>query len=212
MTRTRTASAAALALSAALLLAGCGMSVVEPESSGSDDSNASASPDSSASSSPSSAPSNDIAPATGETITGSGYSFSVPEGWGLPPEDVTAGQADVFAADLTDVEDGFSDNVNVVLSPAGEITAEQVETLGVEELEANGATEVVADERIEVAGSESAHLSAMFEQQGVQYAIDQYYLTSGGQTYIVTFSFSPTVERTQRTEVAESILATWAWA
>lgn len=204
MTRTRTASAAALTLSAALLLAGCGMSV-SPDSTGSGDAGG-------ASAAPSTSAAPEVAPAAGETITGTGYSFSVPEGWGVPSQDVVPSQVDVFAADLTDVEDGFSDNVNVLLSPMGEITPDLVESAGVDELEASGATEVTVGDRVDVAGSESAHLSAMFEQQGVQYAIDQYYVTTDGQTFVVTFSFSPTVERAQRTEVAESVLASWTWS
>ncbi len=206
-TGTRTASAAALALSAVLLLAGCGMSVAEREETSPGAAESSASP----SSAPSSAPTSDAAPAAGERVSGTGYSFTVPEGWGVPSADLVPAQADVFAVDLTDVEDGFSDNVNVLLSPAGAITPEQVESLGTAELEANGATEVAIGERITVAGSESAHLSAMLEQQGVQYAIEQYYATDAGQTHVVTFSFSPSVEGAQRAEIAESVLATWSW-
>ena len=36
--------------------------------------------------------------------------------------------------------------------------------------------------------------------------------TLEGQTYVVTFSFSPTVDDDQREAVAESVLASWAWA
>ena len=115
------------------------------------------------------------------------------------------------AADLTDT-DGFADNVNVVLSPAGEVSAEQVEGAGVTELENAGATDVEANDRVVVAGAESAHLSANLSASGTSYAVEQYYVTDEGQTYVVTFSFSPTVDDDQREAVAESVLASWAWA
>jgi hypothetical protein len=119
--------------------------------------------------------------------------------------------ADVLVADLSDA-DGFTDTVNVVLSPAGELTPEQVETLGVDELEAAGATEVTVRERITVGESESAHLSAGLTSSGADYLVEQYYVTRDGQTYVVTFSFSPTVADPERDALSESVLATWAWS
>ncbi|NRG39314.1 hypothetical protein HRK28_00110 [Rathayibacter sp. VKM Ac-2835] len=153
----------------------------------------------------------ETAAATGDTITGDGYSYSVPEGWGAPDADPATMGADTLAADLTDT-DGFADNVNVVLSPAGEVSAEQVEDAGVTELESAGATDVEANDRVVVAGAESAHLSANLTASGATYAVEQYYVTDEGQTYVVTFSFSPTVDDDQREAVAESVLASWAWA
>jgi hypothetical protein len=183
-----------LVLATALVLAGC--SVAAPPS-----------PDTDAETG---APTSDAAPATGELISGDGYSYHVPEGWGLPPEDVASG-ADTLALDLTD-DDGFSDNVNVLLSPAGSITPDQVEEAGPPELENSGATEVEVRPRLSVAGEESAHITALFSQGGATYRIDQYYPTHDGQTYVVTFSFSETLPQADREALAESVLASWAWA
>ncbi|QHC58904.1 hypothetical protein [Rathayibacter sp. VKM Ac-2760] len=153
----------------------------------------------------------DAAAATGEKITGTGYAYSVPEGWGAPDTDPASMGADTLAADLADT-DGFADNVNVVLSPAGEVTADQVESAGVTELETAGATDVETNDRVVVAGSESAHLSATLAASGTSYNVEQYYVTDDGQTYVVTFSFSPTVDDDDREAVAESVLASWSWA
>ena len=180
-----------LVLATALVLAGC--SVLPPA------------PDTDTE-----APTSDAAPATGELISGDGYTYNVPEGWGPPPQDVSSG-ADTLALDLTD-DDGFSDNVNVLLSPAGSITADQVEQAGPPELEDSGATDVEVRPRLAIAGEESAHLSALFTQGGATYQIDQYYPTHDGQTYVVTFSFSQTVSQGDREDLAESVLASWAWA
>ncbi|MFE1645979.1 hypothetical protein [Microbacterium sp. P01] len=165
---------------------------------------------SSTDSSESSAPEVTTAPASGTTITGTGYSFAVPEGWDIPEGEKPAG-VDSLAADLTDT-DGFADNVNVVLSPAGEVTPEQVETQGVSELEDAGAADVTVQDRVTVAGSESAHLSASLAASGTDYQIEQYYVSQDGQTYVVTFSFSPTVGDADRTDLSESVLAGWTWS
>lgn len=153
----------------------------------------------------------EVAPAAGPKVEGDAYTFTVPEGWGFPPEAPAGYDASMFAADLDDIEDGFSDNVNVITSPAGEITPEQVETDGVAELEAANATDVTVQDRVTAAGTESAHLSAGFSAEGVDYLIDQYYLTDAGQTHIVTFSFSPDVAQEDRDALAASVLATWTW-
>lgn len=153
----------------------------------------------------------DTAAAAGVQVTGDGYSYAVPEGWDIPDTDAASIGADTLAADLTDT-DGFSDNVNVVLSPAGAVTPEQVEDAGVSELTGAGATDVEVQDRVRVAGTESAHLSGSLTAQGASYSIEQYYLTQDDQTYVVTFSFSPTVDDDAREDVAESVLASWAWA
>lgn len=150
------------------------------------------------------------APATGETISGTGYSFAAPEGWSVP-EGVSPTGVDVVVADLADA-DGFSDNVNVVLSPAGEVTSDQVESLGVAELEGAGATDVKTRDRITVAGSEAAHLAGGFSSNGAEYHIDQFYLSNAGQTYIVTLSTSPALSESDRDALWGSVLASWAWS
>ncbi|MBN9224515.1 MAG: hypothetical protein ABS63_11055 [Microbacterium sp. SCN 70-27] len=148
-----------------------------------------------------------VAPATGELISGTGYTYSVPEGWADPGE-VPGFSPDSIAADLTD-DDGFADNVNVILSPAGKVTPEQVESAGVKELEGAGATDVTVQPRVKIAGQESAHLSAALASGGTTYAAEQYYVSNGDQTYVVTFSFSPTVGAKERVALAESVLASW---
>jgi hypothetical protein len=185
-----------VALAASLALAGC--SILTPASP------PAGNPDSTQSTE------SGVAPATGPTITGNGYSFSAPEGWGHPETTATPANVDTFAGDLQDT-DGFVDNINVLLSPAGEVTPDQIESLGVKELEDVGAENVKAQPRITVAGSESAHLSALFTSGSVKYQIEQYYASHNGQTYIVTFSFSESVAESARDDIASSVLSTWLW-
>lgn len=186
-------------LAASLALAGCSTGGASTTS----DTSSAAEPSGGSSAEPS------TTSAAGATITGTGYTYVVPEGWGEADGSV-ASQSDSLAGDLTD-DDGFADNVNVILSPAGEVTPDQVESGGADELKNAGATDVTVRDRVNVAGSESAHLSAGFTSSGATYQIEQYYLTNNGQTFVVTFSFSPTVSEADRDAVAQSILATWMW-
>ncbi|MFT4221199.1 MAG: hypothetical protein QM611_11895 [Microbacterium sp.] len=182
---------AALVLGVSLALAGC----------------ATTGPQATTSASP--AAETTVAPAVGETISGTGYSYTVPEGWGVP-DPIEGYDPDSFAADLDDT-DGFSDNVNVIVSPAGVVTPDEVESAGFDELESVGATDVTVGERVTVAGSESAHLSASMSANGQEYVIEQYYTTDDQQTYVVTFSFSSSVPQADREALAASVLATWTW-
>lgn len=180
----------------ALLAAGCGDDASDKKA---DDKN-SADPESS----------QKEAPATGAEISGTGYTYNVPEGWAKPSQPTPGFDPDSLASDTTD-DDGFMDNVNVILSPAGEITPEQVETAGVAELEQAGATDVSAEDRTTIAGNESAHLKAGMSVGTNAYTIDQFYVSDDDQTFIITFSFSPDVSDEDRAAVTGPTLASWTW-
>lgn len=193
-----------LTFAASLALVGCAdSSATEPSKSA---------PAATQASNPAAAPGSgpDAKQAAGKSIEGSGYSFVVPEGWAIPEDGAAQEGVDVLAANLADT-DGFADNVNVVVSPAGEVTPEQVESKGVKELENAGAKDVTARDRVTVGDWESAHLSAVFPHDADEYLIDQFYVSHDKQTYIVTFSFSPTVAEADRDDVSSSVLATWTW-
>lgn len=150
-----------------------------------------------------------VAPEAGQTITGTGYTFVAPEGWAQLESSTATEGADTVVADQTDT-DGFANNANVVLSPAGQVTPEQVETLGAGELEKAGATDVMVRDRVAVAGSKAAHLSARFTSEGTAYQVEQFYVTGDGQTFVLTFSFSPAVSDADRDALTDSMLATWS--
>ncbi len=148
-------------------------------------------------------------PATGTTIAGDGYTYVVPEGWTVPGD--TGFDLDSVAMD-SEATGNFASNVNVLLSPGGKLTADEVEEAAIPELESVGATDVTVHDRLTIAGSESAHLSAQLAQQGVEYVSEQYYLSDEDQTYVVTFSFAGDTAVEDRRSVAESVLVTWEWA
>jgi hypothetical protein len=204
MRRTPTLAVSVLAFSLALGLAGCASEPAPSDSSSSDSSSPSES------SAPSQPADPAAAPATGATVVGNGYSFTAPEGWGEQDNSVAPG-TDTVAVDLAPTGP-FASNVNVVLSPSGAFTADQVEAAAGAELETSGATDVAVLDRLTVAGSESAHITAVMDISDLTYRIHQYYVTDDDQTYIVTFSADVAVSDDDATAVAESVLATWTWA
>lgn len=150
------------------------------------------------------------APATGTQITGTGYSYAAPAGWEDPGE-IPGYDLDTVVVDPKDA-DGFSDNLNVLLSPAGLVAPELIETAGVTELEGSGAQNVTVQPRAKVDGTEAPHLSATLSENGTDYLIEQYYVSSTTQTYVVTFSFSDTVSAADRAAVIDPVLASWEFA
>lgn len=152
----------------------------------------------------------DAAPATGITISTDEYSYAVPEGWEVP-ESIPGFSPHSFAADMSDM-DGFADNVNVFESPNGLLSPEDVEATATAELESVGASTVEIGERVMIADSISAHVTAVVDRSEPSYAVEQYYVSTDDQTYIVTFSYSGTVPADERVDIAESVLAAWQWS
>ncbi|WP_213816710.1 hypothetical protein [Glaciihabitans sp. dw_435] len=201
---TPTLAVSALVLTVATALAGCSSASPEPASSSAESVAPSPSTTAAASSTL------DATPAAGDVITGTGYSYAVPKGWGKHDSAAAAG-TDSIAIDLAPTGN-FANNVNVVLSPAGAVTPAQVEAAAGSELTSSGATGVAVLDRVTVAGSESAHITATMTSSGVTYRIHQYYLSTDKQTYIVTFSYGTSVPDADAIGIAESVLASWKWS
>ena len=148
--------------------------------------------------------------AKGPEISGTGYIYNVPRGWGRPPQNIPGFNPDSLAVDLRD-SDGFTDNVTVILSPAREMTPAQLEDAAEKELGAVGAKDISLNDRVTVAGSESVHVTAGMSMNDNDYTIEQFYPTDNGQTFVVTFSFSSRVTARERATVTDAALASWVW-
>lgn len=146
----------------------------------------------------------------GTTITGTGYTYVVPRGWGPPPQKLPGFDPDSLAVDLQDTDD-FADNVNVLLSPASPMTPGEAERAAEQELTAVGASDISIQDRVTVAGGESAHTSAVMSMNDVEYRIEQFFPTDNAQTFVLTFSFSSSVTPPERNEVTDAVLASWSW-
>lgn len=204
--RTLTRRVAALAIVPTLTLAGCG---------GGSDSDGDAPETDSTSSSTSDAPDDDADDSAddGRTVEGTDYSYSLPDGWEVPTQDIPGTeQTDSFAADLTDT-DGFSDNINVIrLDPAPVDDLDDLEKGLTDELEKAGSQDVSVRDRTEVDGDETVHIASTQSQQGKQYLTEQYNAIHDGVSYVITFSYSDTVSENDRDDISESILDTWKWS
>jgi hypothetical protein len=149
-------------------------------------------------------------PATGDLITGSGYSFNAPAGWTAPPD--AAARADVYLINPEPDESDFIDTMSVLFGPENGDTPDEIEVNGVAYLEqVVGATEVQVGPRVLVAGSEALHFSALLTSSGISYWTEQYLVTSAGIVFTVTFSFGEAVPQPDRESLAQSVLATWVW-
>ena len=205
--RART-SLAAVGVAAALTLTLAGCFTPSPASPTTDESAPPSADDSATDES--APPALTVDPATGELLTGTGYSVNAPEGWTVPSDAPT--QADVFAVASPDA-DGFYNTVNVLIAPTIGDSAETEEIRGVAYLESTGATDVQVRPRVAVAGVESVHISAKrTSSNGVAFWTEQYLVTANDVDYTVTFAFSETTPQEDREAVAASVLASWAWA
>ena len=212
MRRTHALTVSAFALTLTLGLAGCASDADDSEPSSTTPSS-SQSPAAEAPSTEPSAPTQPadtgVAVAAGAVVAGDGYTYTIPVGWSQQ-DAALAPQADTIAADSAPTGP-FASNINVVLTPSGALTADMVEAVAVNELEAGGATSVEVLDRVTVAGSDTAHVTAVLTVGELTYRIHQYYVSSDDQTYVVTFSAAEDLPDEQTTALAESVLATWTW-
>ena len=56
-----------------------------------------------------------------------------------------------------------------------------------------------------------AHVTATGSVNDADYRVEQFYPTTDGQTYVVSFSFSTSVSAADRAAVADTVLSSWAW-
>ncbi|WP_375001725.1 hypothetical protein [Aeromicrobium sp. CTD01-1L150] len=181
----------AAALTAATLLAACG--------GGSDDSDADNGTDE---------PTTSVEAASGETASTDDFSFTAPEGWNDVTDDIPGFDPEIaYAAQSSDSD--FNDNVNVVREPnAFDGTAEEYADANVDALSQGGYDEPrkigTFDDWVVVA--------AGADQNGVTYVVNQYYTVVDDQGWVVTFSFAGDTPEDERSELADSVMQTWAWA
>lgn len=185
----RLRKALVLALAASLLLVGCGTSTAPLSLDG-------------------------VAPATGPTVTGTGYSFNAPETWSVPDQGGMGAYESFATSPMTD--EGFMSNVNVGLSPLGSASIDALEKAAVAELKNTKVPDftisnVTVKERVMVAGSEAAHVSSDVTMREVAIATEQYFLKNDGRAFVVTFTYLASIPKAERDAISESILATWTW-
>lgn len=153
-----------------------------------------------------------VAPATGDTVTGTGYSYLAPKGWRPPSQKIPGFDPDSLVGDSAD-KDGFTDNLNVIrVDPAPTDDADALESAAEKELKTARATGIKVLPQQQVDGTPAVHLTSGFSQNSVNYLVDQFSMIHGKVVYTITFSFSSTVPPERQDSVAQSVLTTWKWA
>ncbi|MCL8253122.1 hypothetical protein AERO_17185 [Aeromicrobium fastidiosum] len=207
--RTLTRRVAALAIVSSLTLAGCGGSDGGSDDSSDNDSSSSATTDAPDDDTDTDSGS-DVAPATGDVISGTGFSFNAPEGW-TDAKDVLP-SALAVAANRSDA-DGFSDNINVIEDKTiVDVDRDDLEAAVKRVLEGVNAQDVTIKDPVDVAGEEAVTVAAVLEQNGTKYRTEQFAVSHDGKGYVVTFSFSDTVSEDDREDLTDSVLETWKWS
>ncbi|MCW2799563.1 MAG: hypothetical protein JWQ70_1035 [Aeromicrobium sp.] len=153
-------------------------------------------------------------PADGDTVTGTGYSFTVPKGWKVErPTTATTTTIDSQAANAKD-HDGFIDNINVVhQNAAQDVSAKGFEDSLLQQLKGYPQySDVNRRSRVHIAGELALHVDATQTVKGAKFLTDQYYVSHGNAVDVITFACSLGLSQKQQDDVAGSVLATWKWA
>lgn len=148
----------------------------------------------------------DAASANGEMVTGTGYSYALPEGWVSDSSINAAADSAAYDPNATT----FASNINVIVSP-GEVGA-QVHEDSVSSLVEMGATDAAVQDRVMVGGVESAHLAGTVDSNGESISLHQFAPAYDGSTYITTITFASDLSEGERQAIIDTILGSWTWS
>jgi hypothetical protein len=149
--------------------------------------------------------------ATGPEITGDGYTYRVPQGWGDVTKAARKLQSFVdSAASEKAATDGFADNINV---------GYQSTSATLDELEESLPTQLgalVKDletlPRVTIDGVEALHHRGPAVSGGTKYFLDQFAALQDDRIAIITFSFSRDLPADEREALVSSMMASWKWS
>jgi len=157
------------------------------------------------------APSPTVAAATGVEVPGTGYSFRAPTQWRDVTKKVSKAGVDTAAAAATATA-GFTSNINVVIADRAFTAAQLDQVTERARSQVDGqADNYQIETPTTVAGALAGHLRGTHEANKASYWLEQYLISHGKHTYVVSFSFSPKVPETKRDKQIASVLASWTW-
>jgi hypothetical protein len=150
-------------------------------------------------------------PATGDTVTGTGYTFTAPKGWHKPKQKIAGFDPDALVFDTKD-KDGFGDNLNVVFQDAPHFKdADAFEKAAVQSLKAAHFGDVKARAQQQVDGETAIHVTSTTTQNGNKNVTNQVDIIHKNVAYVVTFSFSLAVTQARQEALIQSVMTTWKW-
>lgn len=152
-------------------------------------------------------------PATATTIKGTGYTYQVPAGWRDTKQMLKSQgvNADTGAANGKDT-DGFADNINVLSTGVGNLVGkpgaqEQV----MAQLKEQGATKLKALPATTLDGKKVIRYSATMPVDKRTNDVEQWLVSTAGDTFVITFSGGQGVTEAQRAKVFGPIVSSWKW-
>jgi len=152
-----------------------------------------------------------VKPATGDTVTGTGYRYTAPKGWQPPKSPIPGFDPDTIVFDTND-KDGFADNINVLRVSATVSSTDALEKGSKVALQGIHASDIKVLDRQQINGETAIHMTSTLSQNGVDYHTDQFAILRGKFEYAITFSRSGTVSKADEEALAQSVMATWKWA
>lgn len=148
-------------------------------------------------------------PPPGDAITGNGYSFALPDGWVDGAEEIGGAGIDTAALESEEIE-GFSNNVNIIVNAIGqEFTAQELLDAQVSELQGLGSIEDSGTTQF--AGEDASYAVVETTQSGVDYRVYQFFVERDTTVYVITFSFRPSTDEAERTDIIRTIESGFAW-
>ncbi len=146
----------------------------------------------------------------GATLSGDGYTLTLPKGW----EDATAAfkklqaQVDTGAKETADTKDKFNDNVNVVVQTSAEVPFESLKTALKTQLEQAGSTNIEFKDNATLDGKDALHVWSITKDAGDAHTI-QFMAFNGGKLYVLTVSTNR--DDAAAATLSQQIVSGWKW-
>jgi hypothetical protein len=149
-------------------------------------------------------------PATGPVISGDGYTYRAPQGWG----DVTKGARSVqsmvdSAASEKAATGGFAENVTVGFQSSG-ASLDQLEEAVPARL-GSMVKDLETLPRVTIDGVESLHFRGPAVSAGTKYFLEQLDVVEDDRIAIIIFSFSRDLPARKRDVIVSTVMASWKW-
>jgi hypothetical protein len=151
-----------------------------------------------------------------KTVTGSGYSFTVPSGWSdvtKQAKSITAGATSPDTAVAGKRQNGFTPNVNTLIEPVpARVSATTYASRAKTALKAAGGSVTTPSitTPTKVDGEPAASAEVERQQEGRNLRATQVYTIKNGRAYVITYTALPANFKAESSSFRE-VLDSWRW-
>ncbi|MEP6817816.1 MAG: hypothetical protein ABI873_19935 [Marmoricola sp.] len=170
------------------------------------------------SASASASPSSTVAPAGGSAMSGTGYTYHLPNAW----EDISA----QLKRSQPGIDTGgrakpatppFTANMNTLTTPSrisGAPSKSDLDALAaqIKQEVATLAPTVATKPQTTIAGAPAVHQEGRANSSGTKFYLVQYFAIYKGNNYGLTFAFPSSTNAAGRGRIVEPVLASWKWS